>query len=330
MSWKVYRSGQRGRSGLWNNPSFLNLWAAETVSQFGAQITLIALPLAAALSLDASASQMGILTAAGTLPFLVFGLFAGVWVDRLRRKPILIATDVGRAAILLAVPLAWSFDLLRVEMLYLVAFIAGLQTLFFDVAYLSFLPAIVRRDDLVDGNSKLQGSASVAQVAGPGIAGLLVGLITAPLAIVANVLTYLVSAFFIARITIDEPVSERHARPHVLREVGEGLRAVFGNAALRAIATSGGLVAIFGYLFLAVYVLYMTEELGFSAGQVGLVFSLGGVGAIIGSLLATPLQRRLGIGPTIVAGRFLFGAFGLLVPLAVGFPAIEVPMVLAA
>jgi MFS family permease len=318
------------RGGLWSNADFKRLWAAESISQVGSQITLVALPLAAALSLGATPAQMGMLTAAGTLPFLLLSLFAGVWVDRMRRRSIMIATDVGRAMLLLAVPAAWALDLLRIELLFIVAFFVGVQTLFFDIAYLSFLPGIVRRDQLTEGNAKLQGSASTAQVAGPGMAGLLVGLITAPMALVVDALSYLLSAWFLIRIRTPEAAPQRQARPDIRREIGEGLRAIFGNALLRAIAISAAVGNLFGYVFLAVYILYMVEELGFSATEIGLVFSLGGAGAIVGTVIAEPLKRRIGVGPAIIAGRVMFGVGGLLVPLAVLVPRYEVPMVLGA
>jgi MFS family permease len=318
------------RTGLWSNHDFLKLWSAESVSQVGSQITLVALPLAAALELDASAAQMGILTAAGTLPYLLIGLFAGVWVDRMRRRPILIAMDLGRALLLLTIPLAWVLGQLRIELLYLAAFFVGVQTLFYEVAWVSFLPSVVRRDQLIEGNSKLHASASAAQVAGPGAAGILVGTITAPLALLVDACSFLVSAVTLTRIRTPEPPPVRHAEEHVVREMLEGLRAVFGNAVLRAMALTQASVGFFGYMFLAVYVLYMVEDLGLSSTEVGLVFGLGGLGAVIGAMLAEPLKRRIGIGPTIVLGRILFGVGGLLVPLAVRFPAIELPMVIAA
>jgi MFS family permease len=318
------------RGGLWSNADFKRLWAAESISQVGSQITIVALPLAAALTLGASPAQMGLLTAAGTLPFLLLSLFAGVWVDRMRRRSIMIASDVGRAVLLLTIPLAWLLGQLRIELLFIVAFFVGVQTLLFDIAYLSFLPGIIRRDQLTEGNAKLQGSASTAQVAGPGLAGLLVGAITAPLAILVDALSYLLSAWFLLRIRAPEAAPVRQARPDLRREITEGLHAIFGQAALRAIAISAAVGNLFGYVFLAVYILYMVEDLGFSATEVGLVFSLGGLGAIAGSVLAEPLKRRVGIGPAVICGQVLFGTGGLLVPLAVLVPSYEVAMVLGA
>jgi MFS family permease len=327
---RVRRLARPGLTGLSANPNFQKLWAAETITQIGSQITLVALPLAAALALDASAAQMGMLTAAGTVPFLLLGLFAGVWVDRLRRKPIMVVSDLARFGVLLAVPVAWELDALRIELLYAVAFLSGVLRLFFDVAWTSYLPSIVRRDQLVEANSKLQGVDSVAQVGGPGVAGILVGLIGAPLALLVDAASYLTSGLLLLRISNREPAPERHPTPSVRREIGEGLRIVFGNALLRAIAIAGTMVQLFGFMFMAVYILYMVDDLGFSSTEVGLVFSLGGVGAIVGALLAPWVQRRYGIGMSIIIGRALFGVFGLLVPIAVAVPGIEVALVLTA
>ena len=317
-------------TGLWQHRNFRNLWAAESVSQFGAQISMLALPLAAALSLDATAGQMGLLGAAGTAPFLLFGLFVGVWVDRLRRRPLMIAADLGRAALLAVIPLAWAFGGLRIELLYVVAFMAGSLTVCFDVAYLSFLPSVVQREQLIEGNSKLQATASIAQVAGPGLGGVLVGVVTAPYAIAVNAVTYLLSALFVGRVRVHEPAPERHGEQRVLRAIWEGVAVVWNDARLRAIALCAAFIAVFGYVFMSVYVLYMTRDLGLGASQVGLVFGLGGLGAFFGALLAEPLARRIGIGPSIILGRLLFGVGGLLIPLAVLVRGAELPLVVFA
>src|SRR5688572_996250 len=171
---------------LWRHADFLKLWSAQSISMFGSQITLLGLPLVAALVLGATPSQMGILGAAEFAPFLLFGLFAGVWVDRLPRRPILIWSDVGRAALLATIPLAAYLGALRIEQLYVVGFLVGVLTVFFDVAYQSYLPSLIDRDRMVEGNSKLEVGRSVAQVAGPGVAGGLIELLTAPIAILVD------------------------------------------------------------------------------------------------------------------------------------------------
>lgn len=318
------------RSGLWSQTDFLRLWAADTVSQFGSQVSLLALPLAAVLNLHAGPAQMGLLTAAGTAPALLFSLVAGAWIDRLRRRPLLIAADFGRAAVLLTIPVVWALGVLQIWILYVVAFLAGALTVVFNVAHVSFLPSLVDHDRLVEGNSKLRFSASVAQSTGPGLAGVLVGAITAPFAILTDALSFLVSGLLIARIRAAEPAPSPVERHSIRQDVRFGLRAVFGNPVLRAMVCSSGALNLAAYIFLAVYVLYMVRDLGFNSTAVGLVFGLGGVGALIGAMLAQPVARRLGTGRAIILGLFLFGIGGLTIPLAVVARGVAVPLVLAA
>lgn len=316
---------------LWRNSAFLNLWAAETISQFGAQVTLITLPLIAALTLAASPLQMGLLSAAMTAPSLLLGLFVGVWVDRLRRRPILIAADLARAIALVVIPLAWWSGFLSFPLLYAVAIVVGSFTVVFDVAYISFLPSLIRRDQLVDGNSKLEMSVSTAQVGGPAIGGLLVGAISAPLVLLLDALSYVASAVFLARIRDHERIARSQPVRGTMRaDIVEGLRVVVRSEVLRALAFSSSLLTLFGWAFLAVYVLYMTGELGLGPAAVGLVFGAGGVGALIGAIIAAPTSRRFGTGPTILSARIAFGAGGLLVPVALSVPEFALELVVAA
>jgi MFS family permease len=317
--------------GLWRHSDFLRLWASETVSQLGTQLSMLALPLLAALSLDAGPGQMGLLTAAGSAPVLLFGLPAGVWVDRMRRKPILVLGDLGRAVLLALIPLLWILDALRIEALYAIAFGVGTLTIFFDIAYVSFLPTLIRRDQLLDGNGKLEASVSFAQVAGPGLGGWLIGLITAPFAVAIDAVSFLLSAWFLRRIRAEEPPPAPSAeRRHILSEIAEGMRVLLANPLLRPLAGCGATFQLFGWAFLAVYVLYMTEDLNLGAGAIGTVFALGGVGALIGAMIAEPLARRFGVGPTIVWARLACGLGGLVVPIAVVVPAVALPMVIFA
>ena len=222
------------RSGLWRHSDFLRLWAAGTVSQLGSQITLLALPLAAVLVLDASAFQVALLTTFDFLPFLLFGLPAGVWVDRLARRPVMIATDVGRAVALLTIPLAYALDVLTLGQLYAVGFLVGVLTVFFELAHTSYLPSLVQREQLIDGNSKLEISRSGAYIAGPGIGGVLVGFLTAPGAIVIDAASFIASAVLVLRIRAREQwAASAGVRTGLRRELGEGLRTS------PAIATSG-------------------------------------------------------------------------------------------
>lgn len=317
--------------GLWRHANFLRLWTGQTISQFGSQITLLALPLAAALTLHATPAEMGILSAAETAPFLLVGLFAGVWVDRLRRRPILLITDFARGILLLAIPLAALLDALTIGLLYAVAFLVGILTVFFEVAYQSFLPALVGRAQLVEGNSKLEVSRSAAQIAGPGVAGGLVQLVTAPIAIVVDAASFFVSALFLLFVRVPEPApAPRIAGRSIWREIGEGLRVVIGNPMLRGIAGCTATGNLFSNIVQAVYILYVTRQLGLSAGVIGGIFAIGSVGFLIGALLAGPIARRVGLGPTII-GSIVFGCFGTgLIPLASGPATLAVPLLVVA
>ena len=317
-------------TSLWRNAGFLKLWVGQTVSQFGSQVTVIALPLTAALTLHASAAQMGFLAASGTAPFLLFGLFAGVWVDRMRRRPILIATDIGRFALLLVIPALALLDALTITALFAIAFLVGILTVFFDVAYQSFLPALVGRAHLVDGNGKLEMTRSAAQIAGPGVAGGLVQLTTALIAIVVDALSFLASVLFLGTLRTPEPApAPPVARRRIGAEIGEGLRAVLDDPVLRATMGSAGTVNIFGSLLFAVFVLYAIR-LGIGAGLLGLIFAVGNVGYLAGAFLTRPITRRLGIGPTIGAGLVIMTVCGLLVPVASGPLAVSVPCLMIA
>ncbi len=315
---------------LWHNPNFRQLWMAESISQLGHQITPVAIPLLAALTLGATPFQMGLLTASSGIPVLLFGFVAGAWVDRVRRKPIMLATDIGRALVLMAIPVAALLDVISIPLLIAVSFLVGCQSVLFNAAYVSILPGLVRRDQLADANGKLYASMSVAQVAGPALAGTLVGWLTAPVVIVINALTYLGSGAFIRGIAHDESTTSLAPRQHILREVSEGFRALIGSSVLRAISFSSATINLAGWVFLAVYVLYMTEDLELSATGVGLVFAAGGVGSLIGSVLAPRCSQRFGIGPTMVWAAILFGVFGLAVPIAIFVPSHALPLVVLA
>jgi MFS family permease len=306
--------------GLWRHPQFVKLWAGETISQFGTQISQLAIPLTAALVLNATPLQMGLLGAFEFAPFLLLSLFAGVWVDRLRRRPVLIIADVGRAILLGSVPAAALLGVLHIEQLYVVGLLTGVLTVFFDVAYQSYLPALVSREHLIEGNSKLQASVAVAQIAGPGAAGVLVQLITAPLAVLADAASFVASAMFLLLIRAPEPVPEHHAKgtSSIWAELREGLAVVLGNPLLRSIAGCTATSNLFGNAMMAVYVLYATRQLGIEPALLGIIFAAGGPGALLGSLLAGRVADRFGFGSTIV-GSIVIGALAnLLVPLASG------------
>lgn len=312
-----------GRS-LLRHRDFLKLWTAETVSVFGSQISALAIPLIAVVILRVSPFEVALLGTIQFLPFILFTLPAGAWVDRLRRRPIMIVGDIGRALALATIPVAFALDSLTIWQLYAVGFITGTLTVFFDVSNQSYLPSIVDRDQLVEGNSKLQISQSAAQIAGPGIAGYLIDLVRAPMAILLDSLSFLASAFFVFLIRKPEPPVEHPAdatgarRPSIVAEVREGLAFVLRHASLRAIAAGTSTSNLFGSIGFGIYLVYVAGEnyLALSPGQIGLVFALGNVGTLVGAVLANRLARLFGLGPTIVGSLFIGGFGVLLVALA--------------
>jgi MFS family permease len=306
--------------GLWRHPDFLRLWSAETVSQFGTQVSQLALPLAAVLVLDASAFEVAALGIVEFLPFILFTLPAGVWVDRLPRRPILIAGDLGRAALLASIPVAYLGDALTLGQLYVVGFLVGVCTVFFDVAYMSYLPALVERDHIIEGNSKLEISRSAAQIGGPGFGGLLVEAFTAPYAILADAVSFLGSGLFILRIRKHEPRPEppsaEQGKAGLWTELKEGLRFVLGNPNLRAQAGCTGTSNFFSNVSFAIIIVFLVRELGLSPAVIGLVFSIGSVGSLLAAFTSNRISRRFGIGPTTIAMALLFGPATFLVAFA--------------
>ena len=308
---RVWPSGD-----LWRHGDFLRLWSAQTISQFGSQVSQLALPLVAILVLDASAFEVALLSTVEFLPFLLFALPAGVWVDRLRRKPILVLGDLGRAAALASVPAAYAFDELTIWQLYAVGFLVGVGTVFFDVAYQSYLPSLVDRSRLVDGNSKLEVSRSGAALAGPGLAGVLIGAITAPYAILVDALSFIGSAALIVRIRRPEIFPELSEKPSMRRELVEGLRYLLGHRFWRPLALTVAVSNFFNTLAFSIFLVYAVRDLELSATVIGLVLGIGNVGWLLGAVAANRLSARLGVGPTLVGSSLVFGPALLLVPAA--------------
>ncbi len=306
--------------GLWRNPDFVKLWAGQTVSMFGSQITGVALPLTAALYLDASPAQMGLLAAAGAVPFLLLGLPTGVWVDRRSRRPVL-AADLGRAVLLGLIPVLYLVDALGMAQLISIALLVGVCSVLFELASPSYLPSLIDREDLTEGNGKLRTSASVSEIAGPGAAGVLVQSVTAPIALVVDALSFLASAAGLLAIRRPEPPpSPRGHDMNARRDVVEGLRATFGSKTLRAGACSAATYNFFWNAIEAVLALYAVRQLGKGAGIFGLTFTIGAAGALLGSLLAAPVARRVGPGPAII-GSAALSCTGLLLLAFVDDPA---------
>jgi MFS family permease len=287
------------RGGLWHHLDFRRLWIGETVSQLGGMVSQIALPLVAILVLHASTFEVGLLETFQFLAFLLVGLPAGAWVDRMRFRAVLIVNDLVRAVALGSIPLAHALGVLSIGQMYVVALVTGLSTVFFDVAYQSYLPALVDREALVEGNSKLQASESVSQIAGPGLGGLLVQAFTAPYAVLVDALSFLWSASWVAAIKSRPPKPARKPDRNLAREIGEGLKFVIGNRLLRSIAMCTGSSNLFGSVSGAVIFILLARQLHLSPGVIGLLTSLSAIGGLLGSLVASRFARMVGQGPAI-------------------------------
>jgi MFS family permease len=304
---------------LRRQPEFLKLWAAQSISQLGDQITLLALPLVAVLTLDASAAEMGVLTAAGLMPHLLFSLFAGVWIERSqRRRHLMILADVARALLLGSVPLAAAFDLLSFPQLLAVAFAAGTFAVMFDISWMTLVVSVVPRRDVVEANSKFSLSRALSFVAGPSLAGFLVQLLTAPVTLLLDAFSFVGSALFLGRIRVEEPPVEEDGRESTLRSLRSGLGFVLGDPLIRAELGCVATINLFNFVFWAIFVLFATKELGVSPGVLGLALGAGAVGGIVGALVAVRLERLIGIGPAFTVGAVLFPLPLVLVPLASG------------
>ncbi|MBB5076852.1 MFS family permease [Nonomuraea endophytica] len=272
---------------------------ANAVTQAGTQVTFVALPLAAVLTLDAGSFQLGLLTAAQMIAFLLVGLPAGVWVDRLRRRPILVWTDLIRGFALLSVPVAAWLGVLSLVQLYLVALVIGFCTVFFDVAHMSFLPAVVGKDGLERGNSVLEATSRVSMLAGPGLGGLLVQWLTAPFALLADAVSYLASGVLLSRVRVRETPAPKQPGRRLRREMAEGIRYVVAEPVLRVVALLGALVQLGNGIWAVGQPLYLIKELGVGAGLYGLMLSVAAVGGLAGAAFSTRITARFGVGRTM-------------------------------
>ena len=309
----------RPRGGLWDHPDFLKLWTGQSISEFGSQVSGLAIPWLAAVGLHASPLEFSLLGTLGFLPFILFALPAGVWVDRLPRRPILILGDGARAVLLGLIPALWAFAVLEMWHLLVLQFLIGVFTVFFDVAYQSYLPSLVDREQLVDGNAKLQLTVSAAGTSGPALAGALIAAITAPYAIVVDAVSFAISTAFMIPIRRREQMPDRAEgtpKPKLVPELKEGLAYVVRNRYLRAIAGCTGSANFFGSITFTVLLLYAVRSLHLSSVEVGVVFAMFGIGSIAGSVVAGRVQEALGVGPAIVLPAVIFSAVGFTYPLA--------------
>jgi hypothetical protein len=309
------------RLGVLGESAFRRFWIGESISLLGTQVTALALPLTAVVLLDASPEQMGVLTAVGLVPFLLVGLPAGVWVDRFSRRRLLVAGDLIDAATIAAVPLAAAAHLLAMPVLYAVEFVVGLVDVVVTVAWQAFIPSLVGRPRLVEANARLEASSSLASIAGPGLGGILVQVLTAPIALVVDAASYLASGLLVGSIRVAEPALPAAAdRPSARSQIGEGLRLVISSPPLRTLMTGGAIHNFFSRMIDALFVLYAVDVLRLSPAEIGLAFAAAGPGSLLAATAVARLGRTLGIGTTIWSMQVLTGMARLLIPLAAGIP----------
>jgi MFS family permease len=315
-----FRAFRRPRGGLWRNGDFLRLWSAQTISEFGSQITALALPLAAIVVLGASAFEVAALSTIEFAPYLLFSIPAGVWVDRLPHRPLLIMADLGRAVALASIPIAYAFDALTLSQLYVVGFLAGSLTVVFSLAYAAYLPGLVEHERLVDANAKLQASSSVAQLGGPGTGGGLVAATSAPVAIITDALSFIASALLLSSMRHREPRKSEAASPEPReswrRELSRGARYALGNPYVRPILLASALANFGLNLIWAILIFYAVRVLDLHAGLVGAILSLGQAGGLLGALSATRISRAVGVGRSMIGAAALFGLSSLLIAAA--------------
>lgn len=316
---------------VWRQRNFQVLWSAHTVSEFGTRITFFVIPVLALTTLSASTGQLGLVSAMESLPFLLVGLPAGALLDRWDRRRVMVVADVGRAAAIVVLPVGHLMGVLSVPLLCAVGFAIGLCTVFFDIADQAFLPTVVAREQTPDGNSRLEFSRSAAELAGPSVGGLLLQVVTAPLVLVVNAVSYLVSALLLYLIRIPRAQAQPDAaRPTMRSQIAEGLRFVFRHRTLRSLALATGisnLVGLGGALG-AVLTAYALRDLGLSPGELGLALSVGNCGALLGAALSSRLIRLVGLGPVLIAAKSMSGIAVLV--LATAAPARAVPTLCAA
>ena len=313
-------------ASLWRNGAFRRVWAAATISIFGSLITRLALPLVAIITLNADALGVALVRSMDLVAGLAVGLVAGAWVDRLRRRPVMIWTDLGRAVLLTSIPIAAVGGWLSLPQLLLVAFLVAVLTTFFDVADRAYLPTIVSRPELVRANGALAASSSVSEFAAFGAAGFLVQILTGPIAILIDAVTFVISALLIGSVRKKEPPPPpKSDREPVLREIAVGLRLVIRNPILRASTLASMATAAMWGIFGATWYLLAFDELGLDAAAIGLIAAVGGFSSLFAALLAPRLNRRFGAG-TVVIGTAVVGGLGsLFIPLApAGLPLVAV------
>ncbi len=314
---------------LWGHRDFRKLWAGQTISELGSRITREGLPYTALLVLHADPAQMGVLAALSGISVLIFGLAAGVWVERLRRRPILIGADVGRALILSTIPLAASWHWLSMAQLYAVAALAGVLTVFFDVANQTYLPSLVQPEQLLEGNTRLTFSSTAAEIVGPGMTGVLVQLITAPIAILLDAASFLFSALMVLLIRKPEPEPLHHQHQDLWTETLGGMQFIWAHPLLRPLAARSVTFFFFVGPMASLYILYAVDVLHLQPAALGIAIAMGGVGGTLGTVLSGYLVRRFGLGRALIGSAVMIAIGTSLLPLAHGRSASVMTFLLA-
>lgn len=312
--------------GLWRHENFLRLWGAQIGSAFGSRITRTALPILAILSLGARTTEVAVLSALSVVPGVLVGLGVGGHIDRTAKRPLLITADLVRALVILTLPLAAWFGVLSMPQIYAVAAVVGAATTLFQIADNSFLPVLVGQDRLVEGNAKLEATDAIAEAAGPGLAGVLIEVLTAPLAVVIDALSYLWSAFLLSRIRAPETPAVVDAAPSVLGDILIGLRACLAHPLIGPALIADSVMGFFSGFFFALYMLLALEALVLSPATVGIIISVGGIGAFVGTMIAPPLGRLNGTGRAMALSLSLGQAATLLIPLALDSGVLAIPL----
>ncbi len=295
------------RQSLFRDSDFMKFWVGQSISVFGAQFSPLAIGTIAVLTLKASPIQLGVLAFLNTIPFLTLGLLAGVWADRHRRRRIMIVADLGRSLTLFTIPVAALFYAVTMNLLYLVTLLAGTLTVFFEIAYQSYLPRLVPKSLLVEANSRLEATRSTSQAAGPTAAGFAIAVISAPLAVLGDTLGYLASSLSLLLIRKSEEVEGSGPKRSTWHDIREGLSVVFGDKRLRAIAGSTATFNFFGNAYGAIQLKYYYENLQMTVPLVGLAFGIGSIGGVLGALVANRVSKALGAGRTIIVSAALGG-----------------------
>lgn len=317
------------KGSLWHDRNFLLMWTGQAFGQLGAQISELAIPVLAVLLLGAGEIEVGVLNAANVAAFLLVGLPAGAWIDRMRKRHVMIAADLVRAAALACIPLLWALGVMRIWHLIIIAAVVGVASVFFDVSYQSVVPSLVRPTQIAEANGKLQSTHELANIAGPGIGGWLIGLITAPIAMLATAGTYLLSV--VALIFTRDHEERRSPEDHgpILREIGEGLHFVFTEKLLRRIVGTTSTSNFFSTISMTLLPLFLLRDLGFTPQAMGIMLSLGSIGGLLGAVATPHIVRRIGEARAIPVSMIGFSLVALLLPLAASVPGVAFPLLVA-